>query len=247
MRICSQCGKTLEGSATRCPECGSTSVTWTADQPVVPQPETPPQAPETPKSGITIIFDKGEDTPVFSEPTPESDSALVVVEPTKKESVFSLMWQTWRNKPGFWVALVVLALLAGGGVFLMFKWNSIFPEPAVANQQGVDETLARQFSHMVDEMLPEKLEWGREIMKRRVPTRFPEELLMAVDKKNPEIRFLNPEQTSASYRFTMAYHFKDTNRKLYPWASVIFYFEMRNGKWVITGDRWVSEWEISFE
>jgi hypothetical protein len=100
---------------------------------------------------------------------------------------------------------------------------------------------------MVDAAIPEKLDWGREVLKQRVPSRFPEELLMEVDREKPEIRYTSDEKTEAYYRFTIAYHYKETNKKVFTWSSVQFFFGFKNGKWSLIGDRWPREWEVVFE
>jgi hypothetical protein len=246
MRVCGECGKNLEGSATRCHFCGSTKVSYVSD-PETPTPVTLPvhAQPAEKDGGITIIFDKGHNHPVEEEPAEEA-AAEAPADEEEEPSFFSTAVQ-WARQP-LHAALLGAALVAAGGIL----WWTLAPhrtqvEEVEADPRAVDPVLAKEFAKMVDAAIPEKLEWGRDILRRRVPSRFPEELFMEVDRDKPEIRYTSDEKSEAYYRFAIAYHYKEANKKLFVWNSVQFFFELRSGKWVLTGDRWPREWEVLFE
>ena len=84
-------------------------------------------------------------------------------------------------------------------------------------------------------------------MRNRLPTRFPEELEMEIDRDQVKVRYDNIQKQSVYYQLSVAYHFVKAHEKTYIWQPVTFYFEIRNGKWELIGDRWVREWELEFE
>jgi hypothetical protein len=242
MRVCGECGKTLEGAATRCPFCSSTKVTYVLDR-------TPAAAaePERKEGEIALIFDREHPRPGGEEPAAETaESAEAAPEEDAGPSAFSTALH-WAGQPRH-ALLLGAALLVLGGI----AWWALAPHrtqvvEVAADPRAVDPVLAREFSKLVDAALPEKLEWGRDVLRKRIPARFPEELLMEIDRETPEIRFSNDEKNEAYYRFSIAYHYKETNKKIFAWTSVQFFFEQRNGKWLLAGDRWPREWEVMFE
>jgi hypothetical protein len=238
----------LETGATRCHFCGSTKVSFIAD-PVetIAQPETAHPEPAEKDAGITIIFDKGHDHPAEAAPAAELEAEpQETAEGEEEPSAFSAAWQ-WAIRPAHAALLGVALLVLGGGVWWILAPRRVQVQEVEADPRAVDPVLARDFSALVDAALPEKLEWGREILRHRVPSRFPEELLLDTDREKAEIRFLNDEKTEAYYRCSIAYHYKETNKKIFSWMSAQFFFELRNGKWFLSGDRWPREWEVVFE
>jgi hypothetical protein len=244
MRVCGECKKPLEGSATRCVYCGSATVSYVADK----KPEAPT---EEESGGITIIFDKGQDHPHAhkhgAEGTGPGEAAGEQDEIEEETSPLIQKVLLWAKEPKYWIIAGAVIVALGGLAWWTLVPHKVQVQEVEADPRAVDPVLAKDFSKIVDAAIPDKLEWGRDMMKRRVPTRFPEELIMDVDRDNPEVRYNDDTKTTAYYRFIIAYHFKETHKKLYPWTSVTFFFELRKGKWVLTGERWPRESEVVFE
>ncbi len=121
------------------------------------------------------------------------------------------------------------------------------PEANKPKSMQVEPAVAGQFEVMVKEMLPEKLDWGREQMKHRLPSRFPEELLMETDETKVDIKYENKKHTAAHYELQITYHLDDAVKETYVWQPVTFYFELRQGQWVMVGDKWIRPTALVFE
>ncbi len=104
-----------------------------------------------------------------------------------------------------------------------------------------------QLRELVRVHLDERLAWGRDLLKRRSPNRFPEELLLAVDDKKADVKYLTQDRKAVSYHLLVAYHFRETPVKTYVWHPVSMNFERRPEGWDLTGDKWMAEWDVNFE
>lgn len=143
----------------------------------------------------------------------------------------------------FWIGFSAVLV----GLIIVCWGPGVFKRTYDIHADDVEEELKEQFELMIRKALPEKLEWGREMLRKRLPSRFPEELSIATRKKDAEAKYDNPERTSAHYQIFIAYHFLDIAEHDYIWNPVTFYFELRHGQWELVGDRWVTEWEVDFE
>jgi hypothetical protein len=152
------------------------------------------------------------------------------------------------RQPRFWIALgsilAVVVIVPWLGLQLA-KWAS---RPVVPTDPTKVETEAKKdFEQMVDQALADKLEWGREVLRNRLPTRFPDELIMEVDKQKSEVKYENRKKTSASFHILVSYHFEDDHPKTLHWYPATFFFQKQNEKWYLVGDSWIKESEIVFE
>ncbi len=247
MRVCGECHKPLEGSATRCPFCGSNTVSYMPDRPV--EPEQVEHEESSSGQGITIVFDKGHDTPTVAHETTEGEHEheTEILEIGEETHPWVEKLLNWAKQPRTWMIAGGLLVALGGGAWWMLSDHKPEVQEVHIDPRAVDPVMAKEFSKMVDSALVDKLEWGKEVMKKRTPFRFPEELMMKVDREKPEIHYVTDEKVSATYRFSIAYHFKETHEKLYPWTTVTFFFELRGGKWIMVGERWPREAEVVFE
>lgn len=143
----------------------------------------------------------------------------------------------------FWIGFS--AVLVG---LIVVCWGpEVFKKTYDIHADDVAEEFKARFELIIRKALPEKLEWGREILRKRLPSRFPEELFLAIKTKDGEAKYDNPQRTSVHYQIFIAYHFLDTAEHAYSWNPVTFYFELRLGQWELVGDRWLTEWEVEFE
>ena len=143
----------------------------------------------------------------------------------------------------FWIGFS--AVLAG---LIIVCWGpEVFTITYNIHANDVEGELKERFELMIRKALPEKLEWGREVLRKRLPSRFPEELSLATQNKGAEAKYDNPERTCAHYQIFIAYHFLDGAEQDYIWNPVTFYFELRLGQWELVGDQWLTEWEVDFE
>jgi len=155
--------------------------------------------------------------------------------------------RSWTQKKWFWpaagAAVIGLSLIVG---LTLIGFGRPVAVKADDSNNVAGET-RQVFDKLVSNYLPEKLEWGRELLKVRMPSYFPEELLIAMDTRKAEVKYSNPQKTQASYHMLVAYHFKETPKSAYIWMSAAFFFEAKEGKWQLTADKWPREWEVNFE
>lgn len=143
----------------------------------------------------------------------------------------------------FWIGLS--SVLVG---LIVVCWSpEVFKKSHSILTDNVEEEIKERFELLFRKDLPEKLEWGREVLRKRLPSRFSEELSLATRTKDAEAKYDNPQRTSAHYQIFVAYHFLDTPEHACLWNPVTYYFELRRGKWVLIGDLWVTEWQVDFE
>jgi hypothetical protein len=217
MRRCSNCGKVLDDDADRCPECGSSKLT------------------------LSLETRKPEPVTAIIAPPPEPKAAPAATVEEEPEPV-----SAWQGPlPWSVLAAVVILLGIGAGWFFLSGRPQV---PVKTTDPNAVELLVRQkLEKLIQEYLPEKLEWGRELLKKRSPNRFPEELALATNETKADVEYVNPEKTAAAYGMQIAYHFPETPRKSYQWQQVTFFFEQHQGKWVLTGDKWPNDWDLNFE
>lgn len=220
MRKCSKCGKEVEFDANKCPDCGSIALIFQLD---TPQPE-PVSAPDASAPGL-----------------PEQP------EPAAQEDIPAL--RLWMKEKWFWPAVGGTVLLLGLG-----GWWAFAPKPqpsaeiaAAEPVNAVEAGERAQIEALIHDALAEKLEWGRELLKKRMPNRFPEELLLDTNKAEADLQYANPEKTAVVYHLPVTYHFKELSSKAYIWLPASFTFIKRDGKWALAGDKWPNEWDVNFE
>ncbi|MEW6517480.1 MAG: hypothetical protein AB1439_11340 [candidate division FCPU426 bacterium] len=152
------------------------------------------------------------------------------------------------RQPRFWVMLgsVLAVLIAMPWLGMQtVKWAS---QPAAKTDPfKVDDEIKKKFEKLVDQALADKLEWGRDVLRNRLPTRFPEELIMEVDKQKTEAKYDNRKKNTATFAIIISYHFDDDHPKAIRWYPGTFYFEKRNEEWRLVGDNWIKESELILE
>lgn len=125
------------------------------------------------------------------------------------------------------------------------KWAS--KPVAKTDPLQVEAETRKQFENLVDQTLADKLEWGREVLRNRLPTRFPEELVMEVDKQKADLKYDNRKKQTAAFSVQISYHFEDDHPKTIRWYPVTFFFQKQDDKWYLLGDTWIKESELIFE
>jgi len=128
------------------------------------------------------------------------------------------------------------------GVRHLFK-----PKPVEETKIEFSQAQLDQMAKQVDAVIPDKLEWGREILRKRIPSCFPEQLLLEVDKSKPDVKYEDKAKTYISYRVNVSYHLEELPKELWNWQSVTFFFRPKDGQWGLYGERWPREDEIEFE
>lgn len=235
MRTCWKCGQALADEIERCPACGNiTALENRAAQAAKPGPAAPAKE-LSPVQIAEKVWNNVQQT-WETRVRPVAEHPLLL-------NVDNWLFRHWK-----WLVLGAAVLVAtAGGVWSL---NRFYQEMASTKSELdirlADET-AKQVTGLIQEVLPEKLEWGRDVMKRRVPGRFPEELSMDIDKAKGELKFMNREKTKAMYTLLIAYHYRNTHRRTFNWEPVTFYFKKSGQHWVLTGDKWLTEWEVNFE
>ena len=225
MRICSKCGEPLETGATRCEKCGSTSVTISF------APSAPKQDPEE-ASGPDAAAAPAEDER-GGDGEEESESSP---------------WFDWAQRPWFWMAVVVFFAAAFAGAWWVHRPRDQAPTPQpTPSPLAVAEEVKARLDLLVEDLLRSRLEWAREVMVERIPTRFPEELTYHVQNEPPTVTYETEARETIGYAFEISYHFKQTKTKIWEWYPVEIYFEQRNGEWVRVGDKWPRAWDLHFE
>jgi hypothetical protein len=208
------------------------------------------KAEETPasvKGQATRTFNFGASAPVEAKPVAAPAKAVPIPQPrvaAAERPIVVILRRLLRN-PKFLIGmagLVAALVILPWGTRVLMK-----PKPEAAVKADFNTQEIATFDKLIDQILPEKLDWGREVMHRRLLTRFPEELQMEVDKNNRDIKWDGKGKVLAYYRFSIAYHFKEEARENYSWKPVTFFFRMEAGKWVMMGERWMREDEVLFE
>jgi hypothetical protein len=217
MRRCSKCGKVLDADANRCPECGSSKMSLSLET-------------RTPEPVTAIIAPPPEPRAAFVEPIAEEPEPV----------------PAWHGPVTWALAAAVVVVLGLGGWWWLQGGRGRTPLQA-ADPNAVDAVVKQQFGKLIQDYLPEKLEWGRELLKKRAPNRFPDELAIATNEAKADVEYTNSEKTAAAFGMQIAYHFPEMPRKAYLWQPVTFFFEFRQGKWVLTGDKWPNDWDLNFE
>ncbi|MCD4812159.1 hypothetical protein K8S19_00480 [bacterium] len=240
MWVCDHCGQPMDDKAKKCSMCG------------VIKPEEIIKKAEAAQVSQSFDFSekagakkpeihKAVDT-VQAEPEAPSQ-----VEPVNERPIVTIFRRLVVSSK-FWIVLASVVL-----AFILVPWTiQKINQFSTANEfdydaKSVETTLCSKFELIIDDTLPDKLEWAREVMRLRLPTRFPEELLLDISKQEAEVKYENDEKTSVSFRMLITYHFGDAHKKTYYWQPVTFFFEIRNGEWVLIGDRWLRESELVFE
>ncbi len=207
---------------------------------VPPPPEAeepaPPVATKHIPDYIPEITPEPEPVPEESEKAPPPERPFIVI--LKRLS----------QQPRHWVilgALLIAFMFIPYGVRQVIELGSQ-PNYEI-NKNKVESELQEKFDLMIEDTLADKLEWARLVLRNRVPTRFPEELTMEVDKQSAEVKYDNEDKSSAYYSLLVSYHFEDDHQKTFRWYPVTFFFEIRSQAWTLIGDRWVRESEIIFE
>jgi hypothetical protein len=150
--------------------------------------------------------------------------------------------------PRFW--MIFGAVVLG---FVIIPWSvSMIAKLAKGpeldyNANVVEPEVKKKLDVIIEDIMPDKLEWAQELLRNRLPTRFPEELTMDINKAEAEVRYEGKGKTSAFYRMLVSYHFTDAHKKTYFWQPVTFFFEVRNGTWTMIGDKWIRASEMIFE
>ncbi|MCK5219265.1 hypothetical protein KAR10_07080 [bacterium] len=176
--------------------------------------------------------------PIHPEQTPFPDS-----DNKRPERPVVVLLNQMIRASSFWIGFSFVLV----GLIVVCWGPEVFKRTYDIRANDVEEELKAQFELMLRKTLPEKLEWGREALRKRLPSRFPEELFLATKQKDAEAKYDNSQRTSAHYQIFIAYHFLDAPERTYLWNPVTFYFELRHGHWELAGDRWVTEWEVEFE
>jgi len=238
MWICDNCGQPLDDNAKKCTMCGMERIRVSSKK--------------AEEAQASRIFEFGTQKKEPEKTKPEAiPDEITPTEPSvgfKDERRIITILNRLMRTPEFW--LIFGAIILG---FLVIPWSiqqiiKITFKPADNNIASVVEPeLREKFELIIDDALPDKLEWAREVMRRRIPTRFPEELTMDINKQDAEVKYDNKEKTSAYYRLLISYHFIDANKKTYFWQPVTFYFEVRDGVWTLIGDHWIRESELELE
>jgi uncharacterized protein (DUF58 family) len=174
---------------------------------------------------------------------PESDVTLGET----NRPLFRQLYIQWRSPHTFFLLALFFCLALGlpGLTRSVLQWRA--QNLLQQDIYKVGKNLEVEFQKTMEEYLPDKLEWGREIMRKRLPSRFPEELLMSYDVAKVDVRYTNREQNQAVYRLPVAYYFLNQPRATFRWQPVTFHFELRNRQWVMIGDNWMTEDDLKFE
>jgi len=247
MWICGNCGRPVrDDRAEACPPCSSVKGTrrlstvrpsgGAAEQPAAAnaaatavKPPQPAPAPVKPQA------------PAAPPPPPEPRVKL-------GERPLVTMAKRLARQPRFWIVLTcVLAVVVAvpwAGMQLA-AWVSR-PAPKT-DPLAVEEETKKHFEKMVDQALSDKLEWGREVLRNRLPSRFPEELVMEVDKQKADRKYDSRKKNPASFNVQISYHFEDDHPKAIRWYPVVFFFQKQEDTWYLIGDNWLKESELIFE
>lgn len=187
--------------------------------------------------------------PLAADQTPDLDKnqGHKTAVQAKTNQLLAIVQSLGRSRQFWLTAFYILsgALTLFWGTKAVMKFFE--PEAVKSSTMQVEPAVASQFETMIKELLPEKLDWAREQMKRRLPSRFPEELLMETDETKVEVNYDNKKHTAAHYEMQIAYHLKEIRKESYIWQPVTFYFELRQGKWVMVGDKWIRDSDLVFE
>lgn len=195
------------------------------------------------------LDDNGHQCSNCDEATTEpKNNPVVTGEQVSKEKVLiTIGLQLIRSKRfGMGVAYAVAGLLTVvWGIQAIGKLME--PKAEQVAVSTVDEQVVAQLDSIIDEVLQEKLAWGQEVMQRRLPIRFPEELILKDDRSRADIQYENDKQTALYYEFQIAYHMDNDPPETYRWRPVTIYFELRDNKWVRIGEQWLRAGELVFE
>ncbi|MBN1596635.1 hypothetical protein JW933_11975 [candidate division FCPU426 bacterium] len=241
MWICDQCGKPLDDTLQKCTLCGAEK------KEQISKKAGKAHASRTFEFGADKPKEETTPEPAIVEETPPEEKAEPKAPLVQERPIVTIAKRLVKTQR-FWIIFgsVLLAFIViPGSISLVGKLAS--RKPKTVSTTAITPELRQKFEKMIEDILPDKLEWARAIMSLRIPTRFPEELAMEIDKKNAEVRYDNKQKTEAYYRFLVCYHFVDAHKKTYRWQPVTFYFEMRNGVWTMVGDLWIKESEMIFE
>lgn len=239
MRTCAKCGKIVASGVLKCPACGGTRISFTVDD------EGAGSAPATslPETGTRtdLNFDRGA--------PPETEAPAAPAPAASNEEPWEDRLEGWQRRPWFWpvVAGLVLVLALGVWVGFTMRRTATKAPTAVEDPLKVEPEVRSELQKLIQVHLDERLAWGRELLKRRSPNRFPEELLLRTDDQKAEVRYLTRDKNAVIYHLLVAYHFRETPLKTYVWHSVSMSFARRPEGWVLTGDHWPAEWDVNFE
>lgn len=249
MWICGNCGRPVrDDRAAACPHCNNVKG---SRRPAIARPaggNTPSALPTQ-----TTVAPKPAPAPAAVPPAAKAPAAVAPPAPPAPrvklgERPLVTMAKRLARQPRFWITfasvLAVLVAVPWLGMQLS-KWAS---RPVVkADPTIVDPELKKDFEKMVDQALADKLEWGREVLRNRLPARFPEELVMEVDKQKSEVKFDNRKKNTVNFQILVSYHFEDDHRKAIRWYPGTFFFQKQDEKWYLIGDNWIKESELIFE
>lgn len=244
MWVCDHCGQPMDDKAKKCSMCKT-------DRPEEKSKKSEKaQVSQSFDFSVTAEEKKAEATAAQdAESTPEDTPAVDTTEEEQRDErpIFTIL-RRLAVTPKFWIVFASIVL-----AFILVPWtiqkiNQFSSADSFdINADKVEPELQSKFELIIDDTLPDKLEWARNVLRFRLPTRFPEELLLDINKQEAEVIYETDEKTSASFRLLIAYHFADAHKKTYIWQPVTFFFEIRNGEWVLIGDRWLREGELIFE
>jgi len=207
----------VEIDARQCPKCGSLALVFANAKGI----ET-----EAPVADVTPMEAAAAEAPAFLDTVRE-----------------------WMTQKWFWPAVAGGVLLLSLGAWWAFGagHKSATVAQSRLNSNAVEPENRLQLEALLQEAIAEKLEWGQALLKQRMPSRFPEELRLDVNKAQIDVQYTNREKTAVTYSIPVAYHFPELPVNAYTWELGTFFFEKQQGKWVLIGDKWLNEWDIHFE
>lgn len=174
---------------------------------------------------------------------------------TLPESAAATVWEELRDgfrgllrDPRLWIGLglgIVLIVLGP------WAWQQLQPKAGsvsvTQDPRAVGSVLRQQLDALVQETVPDKIEWARGIIRQRMPFRFSDELLLELDQPAAEVRYDNEQKNSVTYHIQICYHFDQTPKRIYQWQGVSFSFQQRDGVWTLVGESWIKEENLTLE
>jgi len=179
--------------------------------PSAPPPGTPGPGAQAPRAQAPSAATEGTQAPPPAAPAPSA----APWPPAALQPAIQYARTAWnraqglRRHPLFWPVAGTAAVLVLAAVLwaVLKPSTSSEPPPAPSHPLAVEPEVVKKFNVLIDAYLPEKLQWGRDILTRRIPSRFPEELTLDLDRAKSEVRYDDASRTSAYYQTLASYHY----------------------------------------
>ena len=242
MKICDNCGRPLAEGETECSICNPKK---TEENQVEIREFNAEEYSKILKASLEAEAKKKQTEKIAEEKADQEDTDTNKIVDRPIVSILKKTFQAGKSWLILVGVLVLVLVLSGLGKLISEKISNTTNNNIEVNK--ITPELRRELDIKLASILEDKLKWGREVMRKRLPSRFPEELILDKDLTKAEVKFENNSLKNVYYYLLVAYHFKHDHEATYRWKPVTIYFEQREQEWVYIGEKWLNEWDLEFE